>query len=95
MKSLMKIIRRYVVSAAVLVLTVALFNIAVLYVIGWQSVRRFGENRPFAGLQMENVAAEFTVAEQENVDNVAQYQLSEQGYACLEEYHFLWSMLLD
>lgn len=47
MKSLAKIIRRYVASAGVLVLTVAFFNLAVLYLIGWQSVQRHGERRAF------------------------------------------------
>lgn len=95
MKSLMKIIRRYVVSAAVLVLTVALFNIAVLYFIGWQFVKKSGENRLFVGEQLENVTAEFSAAENGTPENAVQYQLSEKGYAYLEEYHFLWSMLLD
>ncbi|KAI4439225.1 HAMP domain-containing histidine kinase [Schaedlerella arabinosiphila] len=95
MKSLMKIIRRYVVSATVLVLAVALFNIGVLFFIGFQAAQRFGESRMGAGEQLENVAAQFTVSAHGTMENRARYQLSEEGYAYLEEYHFLWSMLLD
>ncbi len=95
MKSLMKIIRRYVVSAAVLVLTVVFFNLAVLYLIGWQSLQRDGESRLYAGQEMEHVAAEFSAADQGTAEHAVGYRLSEQGYAYLEEYHFLWSMLLD
>ncbi len=95
MKSLMKIIRRYVVSAAVLVLTVAFFNIAMLYFIGWQSLQKYGESRLYAGEQLETVVGEFSAADQGTAENTVQYQLSEQGYAYLEECGFLWSMLLD
>lgn len=95
MKSLMKIIKRYVASAAVLVLTVALFNIGMLYFIGWQSARKFGESRLFVGEQMENVTEEFSAVEHRGLENTVRYQLSEKGYAYLEAYHFLWSMLLD
>lgn len=95
MKSLMKIIRRYVVSAAILVLTVALFNMGVLYFLGYQTVRRYGENRLFAGEQMEYVTAEFTAVSPGTMESPAQYRLSEQGYAYLEAYQVLWSMLLD
>lgn len=87
MKSLIKIIRRYVVSAAVLVLTVGLFNIGVLYYIGYRSGSNQSDSHLSAGTQMENIAAEFTFS--------GKYQLSETGYAYLKEYHFLWSMLLD
>lgn len=95
MKSLMKIIRRYVVSAAVLVLTVAFFNIAMLYFIGWQSLQKYGESRLYAGEQLETVVGEFSAADQGTAENTVQYQLSEQGYAYLEACGFLWSMLLD
>ncbi len=95
MKSLAKIIRRYVASAGVLVLTVAFLNLAVLYLIGWQSVQRHGERRLHAGEEMEHVAAEFSTADQGTAEHAARYRLSEKGYAYLEEYHFLWSMLLD
>lgn len=92
MKSLMKIIRRYVFSAAVLVLTVGIFNVAVLYYIGYRSSRYMINSHIFIGEQMENVAAEFTFSAS---DNAEQYHLSKKGYAYLEQYHFLWSMLLD
>ena len=61
MKSLMKIIRRYVVSAAVLVLTVAAFNLMVLFYIGYQSNRNLNSSdAPFPGEQMNDIASEFS-----------------------------------
>ena len=47
------------------------------------------------GEEMEHVAAEFSTADQGTAEHAARYRLSEKGYAYLEEYHFLWSMLLD
>lgn len=96
MKSLMKIIRRYVISAAVLVLTVAAFNLLVLFYIGYRSSRNLNSNDyPFAGQQMSDIASEFSVLTAENIQEPVSYQLSEQGYSYLKEYRYLWSMLLD
>ena len=94
MKSLMKIIRRYVVSAAVLVLTVAFFNIAMLYFIGWQSLQKYGESRLYAGEQLETVVGEFSAADQGTAENTVQYQLSEQGFVygrCFWMKREMWS----
>lgn len=97
MKSLMKIIRRYIVSAAVLVFAVLIFNLAVLYYIGYQSGRnRNSGDFAHAEEQMENIAANFSVSGEKCTDGgTVQYQLSKEGYACLEKYQVLWSMLLD
>lgn len=98
MKSLMKIIRRYVVSAAVLVLTVAAFNLMVLFYIGYQSNRNLNSSdAPFPGEQMNDIASEFSVLEEEPVskEDTVYYQLSKRGYSYLEEYRYSWSMLLD
>lgn len=92
MKSLMKIIRRYVFSAAVLVLTVFFFNLAVLCYIGCQYSRSV--NSPYdlmyGEMKMRNIEGEFTVSEEKE-----EYRLSEEGYAYLEQYLFQWAMLLD
>ncbi len=104
MKSLMKIIRRYIFSAAVLVMTVIGFNAAVLCYIGYQSSRNLGRNDfLFAGEQMNRIASELSVSDTEESQNDTknygqgemQYQLSEQGYDYLREYRYLWAMLLN
>lgn len=95
MKSLMKIIRRYVVSAAVLVLTVATFNLMVLFYIGYQSDRNLNSrDHPFAEKQMNDIASEFSVSKG-GVQGSVHYRLSKQGYFYLKEYGYSWSMLLD
>lgn len=91
----MKIIRRYILSAAVLVMAILIFNIAVLYYIGYQSSRNLKISHLYPGEQMEHIASEFSRSGEIPSENTAIYQLSEKGYTCLKEYRFLWAMLLN
>ena len=92
MKSLFKIIRRYISSTILLILFVILLNIMALSYValryGEGLDEMSGSSTPSASEQMEIIAGELT----RTPDG---WQLSQEGSSVLKENQYLWAMLLD
>lgn len=85
MKSLFKIIRRYVLTAALITLLVLLFNCTLLSFWGYWTMK--GEQDVTTRRQIEEIA-------QELVEQEGEYQMTQAGRRKLERLPFSWGMLV-
>lgn len=86
MKSLFKIIRRYVLTAALLTLFVLLFNLTLFSVWGWWTMR--GEQKVATRRQIEELSRELSRT------RTGGYRMSPAGYRKLAQLPFSWGMLV-
>lgn len=85
MRSLFKIIRRYVLTAVLIALLVLFFNWIFLLLWGYWSMK--GEENIAIRWQIEDIAKELS---EEN----SGFRMSEEGYRKLEKSSFIWAMLV-
>lgn len=83
MKTLSKIILRYLISALIMLLLTLVLNVALYVVLGFRMVQ--DTNRSVAHIRL---------AAEQFFENDEGFFLSEEGYAYLEE-HYVWAMMLD
>ena len=92
MKSLFKIIRRYISSTILLVVFVVVLNILVLSYVALQYEEGLnkmeGTSSTSASRQMEDIASQLT-------ETPEGWQISQQGIDVLNENQYIWGMLLD
>lgn len=89
MKSLFKIIRRYSVSAGVIVAVILAGNVAVLAFLTWFTTRDMEGSR-HSRVTMEQIGAEIT-----QNDKADEYGISEEGLKLLEQTPYVWAMAVD
>ncbi len=89
MKNLLRIIRRYSVSAGVIIAVILCCNVAVGLWLGYATSRDLQKNLG-SRETMEEVGKELAIQE-----NGGQYVVSERGRQLLEDSRFLWAMGLD
>lgn len=97
MKSLIKIISRYSITAGVMILVILFSNIAVLGYLGYRSIAE-EDDLAYNGnirVAMEKIGNELSQSKEEKTKKEGKYHLSKKGKKTLKETKFVWAMALN